>query len=185
MKRILGIVGSPRKGGNTEVLVGRMLSAARAAGAATDLVRLRDKTIHECQGCHACWKGRPCVRHDDMNGLYGQLAESDVLVLGTPVYWYGPTALMKAFIDRLAYFNCPDNRPKIAGKAVALAVPYEETDPATAAGVVEFFEKCCKYLQVRLVGRVIAPGVSEIGDILKHPDRLHEAEALGRRLAGE
>ena len=50
-----------------------------------------------------------------------RLAESDALIFGTPVYWYGPTALMKAFLDRFVYFNCPQNRPQMRGKGAVLA----------------------------------------------------------------
>lgn len=51
-----------------------------------------------------------------MNGFYQKIIDSDILVFGTPVYWYAPTAIMKAFIDRFVYFNCPENREKIRGK---------------------------------------------------------------------
>src|SRR5512138_2812576 len=121
MKRVLGLVGSPRKNGNTHLLVAKMLEGAQAEGAETELVLLPDLTIQECDGCLACWRDKPCPKQDDMNALYPRIVASDVLVLGTPVYWYGPTALMKAMIDRWVYFNCPQNRAKIRGKRALLA----------------------------------------------------------------
>jgi multimeric flavodoxin WrbA len=130
-KRVLGIVGSPRRKGNTHLFVSRILEAGDG-GAATDLLFREDLQILECDGCHVCWKGNSCPKNDGMNGVYDKIANSDLLVFGTPVYWYGPTALMKSLIDRFVYFNCPENRDKIRGKRALLAVPFEEENPATA-----------------------------------------------------
>jgi len=139
-------------------------------------------TIRECDGCHACWKGKPCIKADDMNGIYPKLAECDVIVFGTPVYWYGPTALMKALVDRLVYFNCPENRPKLAGKAAILAIPFEETDLATAAPVVDFFGRTCEYLGLKVAGKVLAWGVTRRGEVAAREEFMREAFSLGRDL---
>jgi len=184
MSKLLGIVGSPRRGGNTHVLVSTMLDAAREQGAAGEIVLLGDLTIRECDGCHACWRGKPCSKSDDMAELYPKLIASDAIIFGTPVYWYGPTALMKALVDRLVYFNCPDNRAKIRGKPAAIAVPYEEEGPEAAALVVEFFVKCLRYLEMELVGKLLVPGVGERGQVLRKADCLEQARALGRELGG-
>jgi multimeric flavodoxin WrbA len=181
---VLGIVGSPRKKGNTHILVSRILEGTEAEGATTDIVLLGKLKIRECDGCHACWKGKSCAKRDDMNDLYLKIAESDVIVFGTPVYWYGPTALMKGFIDRFVYFNCPENRAKVKGKSAAIAVPYEEENPETAKPVVTFFEKSLDYLEMDLVGKVIVPGVSDKGDVLQKEQALARAYELGQKLAG-
>jgi multimeric flavodoxin WrbA len=183
MKKILGVVGSPRKNGNTHILVASILEGAEKQGARTEVLLLGDLAIAECDGCHACWQGKDCCKNDDMNGVYQKIIESDAIVFGTPVYWYGPTALMKAFIDRFVYFNCPANREKIRGKSAVIAVPFEEDNPETAALVVAFFEKSLSYLQMNLVGRVIVPGVGDKGEILKKAHSLKEARELGRSLS--
>ena len=184
MRSVLGIQGSPRKGGNTHILVEKILEGARDGGATTEILQLADMTIAECDGCHACWQGDDCPKDDEMNGVYPKIAESDALVFGTPVYWYAPTALMKAFLDRLVYFNCPENRAAIRGKRAALVVPFEDTSTETAAPLLAMFEKGLAYLEMELAGAIIAPGVGEKGAILNHPDRLQEAYDLGRRLVG-
>jgi len=181
-KSVLGIIGSPRRNGNTHVLVSRMLEGARDAGAEVDALFLADLTIRECDGCHACWQGKPCSKHDDMSGLFERIARSDVLIFGTPVYWYGPTALMKAFRDRFVYFNCPENRAKIRGHAAALAIPFEDTDMATAELLVKSFEKSLSYLEMKLAGCILVPGVTQKGEIAEKADRMQEAYALGARL---
>lgn len=183
MKKILGVVGSPRRNGNTHVLVSRILEGAKKEGAAAEILLLNDLTIAECDGCHSCWEGKGCSKNDDMNNIYQKIIESDVIVFGTPVYWYGPTALMKGFIDRFVYFNCPANREKIKGKSAVIAVPFEEENPETAALVVAFFEKALAYLQMKLVGKIIVPGVSRKGEILKKADSLQQGYELGKRLA--
>ena len=182
-KRVLGVVGSPRKKGNTHILVSRILEGAEAEGAESDILFLGKLKIRECDGCHACWKGKSCNRKDDMNAVYPKIAASDAIVLGTPVYWYGPTALMKAFIDRFVFLNCPENRPQVRGKPSAIAVPYEEEGPETAELVVAFFEKSLEYLEMSLVGKVIVPGVSDKGDVLRKEGSLEAAYELGRKLA--
>ena len=183
MKKILGVVGSPRRMGNTHILVKRILDGAKEEGALAEELFLRDLNISECDGCHVCWGGLECSKLDDMNSTYQKIIDSDIIIFGTPVYWYGPTALMKGFIDRFVYFNCQKNRSKIRGKSAVIAVPFEEDNPLTAALVVAFFEKCFEYLEMKLVGKVIAPGVGFKGEILEKKDRMDEAFSLGRRLA--
>lgn len=183
MRRILGVMGSPRKNGNTHILVQRILDGARERGADVELIFLKELEIHECDGCHACWEGRPCSKRDDMNPLYDKMASSDAIIFGTPVYWYGPTALMKAFLDRFVYFNSPENRPKIRGKLAVLAVPYEEKGKETAAPLVAMFKKSLQYLEMNLAAKILAPGVGQKGDILKKQAVLDEAYSLGSRLA--
>jgi multimeric flavodoxin WrbA len=183
MTKILGIVGSPRRNGNTHILVSRIMEGAAAEGADTDTLLLRKMKIRECDGCHTCWTGKRCSKRDDMNDLYDLISESNAIVFGTPVYWYGPTALMKAFIDRFVYFNCPENRAQVRGKRAVIAVPYEEEGPEAAELVVAFFEKSLAYLEMDLVGQVLAPGVGPKGAILEQEEVLAQARDLGRRLA--
>jgi multimeric flavodoxin WrbA len=181
--KILAVVGSPRKNGNTHILVARILDGARQSGAETETIFLGDLDIRECDGCHVCWKGNLCSKKDDMLDMYPKIIQSDVIIFGTPVYWYGPTALMKCFIDRMVYFNCPRNRPKIRGKAAVIAVPFEEDNPKTAGLLVKFFEKSLQYLEMRLIRKILVPGVSKGGDILRKEDLLENAFNLGIRLA--
>jgi len=183
MKKILGIMGSPRKKGNTHILISKILEGAKSEGVRGDILFLNDLTIQECDGCHACWKGKECSKDDDMNRLYPKIIASDGIVFGTPVYWYGPTALMKGFIDRFVYFNCPENRAKIRGKPAVLAVPFEEEDPETAALLKAFFEKSLRYLEMNLIGTIIVPGVTKRGEIIKKQAPLKEAYNLGIKLA--
>jgi len=180
--KILGVIGSPRKRGNTHALVSKILEGAEKEGATAEILFLNDMNIRECDGCHVCWKGKQCSKKDDMNNIYAKIIDSDIIVFGTPVYWYGPTALMKCFIDRFVYFNCPENRSKIRGKFAVIAIPFEEENPKTADLLIKFFKQSFQYLEMKLVGKIIVPGVGNRGDILKKADRLEYAYELGKRL---
>jgi len=182
-KRILAVVGSPRRNGNTHILVSKIAEGAKANDAEVDELLLSDFTISECDGCHVCWKTEECIKSDDMLAIYPKIIRSDVIIFGTPVYWYGPTALMKGFIDRFVFFNCPKNREKIKGKSAVIAVPFEEENQETVRPVVEFFQKCLDYLQINLIGQVIAPGVSKRGEIRQKEKFLEQAYELGKILA--
>jgi multimeric flavodoxin WrbA len=181
--KILGVIGSPRKKGNTHILVSRILDGAKEEGADTEIIFLNDLDIQECDGCHSCWKGRKCSKKDDMNAIYPKIIESDIIIFGTPVYWYGPTALMKCFIDRFVYFNCPENRSKIKGKAAVLAIPFEEDNIKTADLLIRFFVKSLRYLEMKIIGKILSPGVSARGDILKKEEFLKKGNQLGRRIS--
>jgi multimeric flavodoxin WrbA len=183
MKKILGVIGSPRKKGNTDLLVSAILAAAKEAGAEVEKIRLGDLRIQECDGCHTCWQGKPCSKRDGMNRLYPKIIASDVIIFGTPVYWFGPSALIKAFLDRFVYFNGPQTRNLIQGKAAVLAAPFEDTTLATAAPLVAMFEKSLDYLEMNLVATLLVPGVGERGEILKKKSKLKQAGELGKRLA--
>lgn len=183
MSRILGIIGSPRRNGNTDILVSRVLQSASKHGATIEPVYLADLTIGQCDGCHVCWKTGHCAKSDDMLGLYPKIAESDVLIFGTPVYWYGPTAIMKAFIDRFVFFNCASSRPLIRGHRAALVVPFEDTAIQTAELLVQMFTKSLAYLEVELAGQVLVPGAGERGEVPGRPDSLTACDKLGANLA--
>lgn len=183
MKKILAVVGSPRRNGNTHILVSKIAEGAKAKDAEVDELLLGDFTIRECDGCHVCWKMEECVKNDDMLVIYQKIVRSDVIIFGTPVYWYGPTALMKCFIDRFVYFNCPKNRAKIRGKSAVIAVPFEEEDMETARPVVDFFQKCLDYLEMNLVGKIIVPGIGVKGEIRHKENILEQACRLGQSLA--
>jgi multimeric flavodoxin WrbA len=105
--RVAAFLGSPRPKGNTDLLAGAVLEGAAQAGVKTESFALRALAVHPCTGCEGCWKGdKPCIFQDDGRLLYDAIARSDILLFATPVYWYGPTAIMKAFIDRLIHSSC-------------------------------------------------------------------------------
>ena len=97
---ILGIVGSPRKGGNTEIMVEAALDAAKEASAETDIFIVSGKNVTPCDACDTCAQTGICHIKDDMQELYQKLEWADGILFGTPVYFSNVTAQAKAIIDR-------------------------------------------------------------------------------------
>ncbi|KKG12524.1 flavodoxin [Methanosarcina sp. 2.H.A.1B.4] len=112
--KIIGVGGSPRKGGNTDILLDSFLKGAESAGAETKKVLLREYSIEPCIGCEACRKAGTCIKfHDGMGFLYPEIEAAKGLILGSPTYNYNVTAQMKAFIDRLyPYYNFTNDLPR-------------------------------------------------------------------------
>ncbi len=98
--KILGLSCSPRKQGNTVLLINEALNSAGDAGAEIELYSVAGKDIQPCDACNACMKTGNCHIKDDMQELYAKLLEADGIIFGTPVYFYGMTAQAKAIIDR-------------------------------------------------------------------------------------
>ena len=107
--KVLGLVASYRKMGNTEALVRLALKAAEAEGAETEMIRLTDLEIKPCKGCMAClFKGERCAIDDDMPGLIDAITSSDGIIVGAPTYVLGPPGIIKMVIDRLVELLHPD-----------------------------------------------------------------------------
>lgn len=98
---VLGIYGSPRKGGNTDQLLDKVLEGARSAGAEVDSLYVRDLSMSGCIECGGCDKTGKCVVEDDMQGVYPLLEKADVIFLASPIFFYSVTAQLKALIDRV------------------------------------------------------------------------------------
>ena len=98
--KVLGLYGSPRKGGNTELLLDEALKGAAEQGARAEGIRLCDFRITPCEECLSCFKDGVCVIDDDMKGIYLRLLEADVVILASPIFFYGITAWAKALVDR-------------------------------------------------------------------------------------
>src|SRR3990172_13327350 len=98
--KVIGICGSPRKGGNTELLLREALESAASAGADTGLFTVFDKEIKPCDGCAACHRTGNCHIQDDMQPLYTQLQAADGIIFASPVHFWSVTAQVKIIIHR-------------------------------------------------------------------------------------
>lgn len=114
--KVIGLIGSPRSGGNTERLVQQILAGAAERGADTRSYSLATMKIAGCQGCYACKTDGKCVQQDDMQTLYTEIDQADVVVFGTPLYMGQMTSQAKAFVDRLTPYLKPDFTTRLAGK---------------------------------------------------------------------
>jgi len=176
-KHVLGIVGSPRRGGNTEVLVGAALRGAEEAGALVEKVLLSRLDISPCLACDACRDTGECVQQDDMAELLEKMQHSQVWVLGTPVYYFGPTAQFKAFLDRW-YIGRSE---AFTGRRVVLTIPFEDSSINTARHTVGILSDSLAWKKAELFATVLAPGVAGPGNVRRHPDIMEAAYRAGRK----
>ncbi|MBN1552448.1 flavodoxin family protein [bacterium] len=176
-QQITGIIGSPRKNGNTNVLVSEILSGAEAAGATTQKILLTDYDINPCKACDACRKTGQCIQKDDMPLIMKTLSQSDIWVLGTPVYWWGPTAQFKMFLDRWYGAGTYLHRKH---QKVILVIPLGDTNERTARHTLGMLKDSLSYLQMNLVAELVATGVYEKNDAAENETLTKKAFEIGR-----
>jgi len=119
--KMLGIVGSPRKGGNTEILVSEALRVLQEEGLETEMIRLADYRVEPCDGCLACRSLGECTQDDDFAPLFDKMVASDGFIVGSPVYFSGPTPQVLALLHRAGYLANAVGRPferKVGGPMV-------------------------------------------------------------------
>ena len=178
--RVLAVLGSPRKGGNTEVLVDEILRGAKAKGHITERLRLYDYEILPCLDCRGCKReasGYTCSLSDGMGEIYATLESADLIIFATPIYWYGPTAKMKLFIDRLRPYIVSR---KLAGKKGLVVAPSEE-GAACCEPLLKMFAMSFDYLGLENAGSLLAQAY-EKGEIKKRPEELERAREMGLTL---
>jgi len=178
---VLGICGSPRRGGNTETLIDEVLRGAQQAGAVVDKVLLGELDIAPCDACNACEAKGECVYDDDMPPLLDRMARSQVWVLGTPVYWWGPSAQFKLFLDRwYSKVFRPEDQAIFKGRQVVVVVPMGDPDPATARHTVGMLTDALRYSQANLLATVLATDVNDPGEVRRQAAVMAAARQAGR-----
>lgn len=174
MTKVLGIAGSPRRGGNTETILDEVLRGAAEAGAQTEKFVLAEKEVNPCRACNACSRTHVCIQKDDMALMIESMKASRVWVLATPVYWWGATAQMKAFIDR--WYSVP--RDVFAGKRIILAVS-SGGGPIYANLMVKTFEEMLDYLNMEKYKVLQTGGAGSKMAAMMDAELMKEAHATG------
>ena len=120
--KVLGIVCSSRKGGNTEILVREALAGAKETGADIELLKISEMKIAPCDGCTTCHQSGECRIKDDMQKIYKKLLAADGIILGSPVYFWTVSGQAKTLIDRTYALRYPHHKLKNkVGGAIAAA----------------------------------------------------------------
>ena len=178
-KKVIIISSTMRKNGNSEILCREFAAGAESAGNEVETIYLREHEINFCKGCWACRKLNKCIINDGINPLLEKIKNADVLVFGTPIYYYSMTGQLKTFLDRPSPIYDTEHRFRdVYLLATAADMEIEAVDGAIKEikGWVECFE------EVKLVGVVCGTGASEIGDIEKRPEKLKEVYNLGKNV---
>lgn len=187
--QVLGLLGSPRQEGNTAALLDAFLRGAREEGAETERVPIAELCITPCRGCDACFETGTCILRDDMDGLYPRLLAADLVVLASPIYFYGLTAWAKALVDRCQVLWA--RRYILKNEAAALPGPLRQGFFLSVGGTrgVRLFEGAiltarCFFdaLHARYAGELVFRGLDRPQDALARPEVLDQAFTRGRRL---
>ena len=179
--KIIGIVGSARKGGNTEALTKIALDEIQKEGIETELITLADKEIKPCDACQSCRQTGECHIKDDLPPILKKMLDADGIILATPVYFGSATPQIKALIDRSGYSTRSKGRPfenKVGGPMV---VARRAGQNFTYAQLMFFF----------MITGMIVPGSTywniafgrEKGEVAKDEEGIQTARNFGKKLA--
>ena len=185
--KVLGIMGSPRIGGNTDLLLDEALKGAKSQGADTEKIVVDKLKISPCREYNGCLRDGNCVIRDDMDDIYLKLLEADIVIVASPMFFYGLTAQVKALIDRCQAlwarrYVLKQSPPGSARKGAFIAVGAtkgKQLFDGSKLTLKYFFEA----IGVDYADELLVRGVDKRGDIKKHPTALQDALELGKRLA--
>lgn len=188
--KVLGIAGSPRRGGNTDILLAEVLKGAASKGAEVKTIVLSDLKVSPCEHCDACLVAGKCKIQDDMQMIYRELEEADRIVLASPVQFMGVTAQLKAMIDRCQslwakkyVLKVPPLKPK-KRKGMFISVGgrrFQNLFEPSLAVIKALFI----VLDVGYAGELLFSGIDEKGAIAKNPETLRQAYLSGQKLVEE
>jgi multimeric flavodoxin WrbA len=188
--KVLGLFGSPRRGGNTDLLLEEMLKGAQGQGAEIERIFLSDWDFSGCQECRNCEVTGDCVVQDQMQEIYAKLLQADYIILASPIFFYGVTAQVKRMIDRCQALwarkyvlkKAPmGDKEKTKRKGWFLSVAGSRGTKVFEGAILTvryFFDA----LNVEYAGELTFRRIDGKGDIKKHPSALKEAFEAGQRL---
>jgi multimeric flavodoxin WrbA len=189
--KVLGIAGSPRRGGNTDLLLAEFMKGAAGQRAEVKTIILNNLKISPCQHCDACLKTGICKIKDDMQTIYPELEQADIIVLASPIHFMGVTAQMKEMIDRCQalwsrkyVLKVPPLGDRRERKGFFISVGGRRIPnlfEPTLVMIKSFFH----ILDVTYAGDLLFTGIDEKGAIAKHPDALKQAFLAGEKLVAE
>jgi multimeric flavodoxin WrbA len=187
--KALGLFGSPRRGGNTEILLEEALKGAEREGAEIERLYLSDLKITPCTECHGCDSTGDCVILDEMQKIYPKLLEADIIILASPVFFYGVTAWAKGLIDRSQAIWAKKylvNDPSMGKRGKRRKGFFISVGATKGQKVFDGAILTVKYffdaLNAEYTGELVYRGVEGKGEILKHPKALEQAREAGRKL---
>lgn len=175
---VLILTGSPRKESNTDIL-----AKAFADGAKTkhnvEIISVNDYKVNACIGCNSCFsrEGNKCFQNDGMTEIYSKMSNADMLVIASPVYFYGISAQLKNIIDRC---HTP-MRKNFNIKSLALLLVAGSTKPCVFDAIIKQYELIIDYFNFEDKGRALVGGVNDRGAIADRKE-LKEAYNLGANL---
>ena len=185
--KVLGIMGSPRRQSNTEILLDTALAGAKKMGAAVEKVAVSELKVHPCLEIYACRKDGKCAIKDDMQQLYEKLLEADHIVFASPIFFYGLTSQAKAIVDRcqalwvrkyVLGIGKEDRRIRRGVFISVGATRGERLFDGVVLTVKYFFDA----IGVKYAGDLLIRGIDGKAQIKEHSAALQDAFRLGQQL---
>ena len=177
---VIALLGSPRKGGNTDILADAVLEGAREAGAQVAKVCLDDLRIRPIAEVGDVRAAREDTRSDDdFPAVLDRFLDAQVVVFATPVYWAGVSAQLKCFMDRAsAYFGRPGYAERFQGKGYVVVTAYGSPEPDHGKWVTEPMKTCVEFLGGQYLGDLAVRAYKK-GEVAEMADALDAARRLG------
>jgi multimeric flavodoxin WrbA len=186
-KKVLVILGSPRKKGNSALLAEQIAKGARSAGAKIETVYLHGMNIAPCKSCYACQKpgSKGCSIKDDMQKIYKDMLEAQAWIIASPVYWFTMSAQIKIWMDRCFALPAYGTDP-FSTRRIAIAMCYGGADPFDSGCVnaLRTFQDAFGFVRSTIVGMVYGSAM-EAGEIKSNKALMITAEELGNKLVGD
>ena len=178
MNKVVILVGSVRKGGNTSLLAQAFAEGAKANNE-VEIISVADYKVNPCIRCESCKKneGNRCFQKDDMQKIYPKLAEADLIVIASPVYFYGVSAQLKAVIDRL---HTP-LRNTFKVKRLALLLVAGAELPTVFDSILHRYQQILSFFHLEDAGMILVRGVRAKGAIAGNK-ALNDARNLGAHI---
>ena len=189
MLRLIGIFGSPRQEGNSDILLKSAIKGAELSGADVEKIIIRDLQIAPCNSCGGCWGKGVCVIDDDMQKMYPKLVDADGIIVASPIYFMGVSAQLKAFIDRCQAFwarkyilNLSIREGGRTAKGFFIATAARDTGEGLFTGAVKTIKAFFHVLDAQYVGDILCAGLEEKGVAVKKQELLQQAFDAGKQL---
>jgi len=184
--KVLGIMGSPRIGGNTDLLLDEALKGARSKGAEVEKITVSRLKIEPCREIYACLKDGKCPIKDDMTALYDKLVNADIIIVASPIFFYTVSPQLMALISRCQAlwsrrYVLNIDMPLKKGAFIAVgATKGAKLFDGPKLTIRYFF----KAINAEYTDELLIRGVDKKGEIKDHPTALADAYKLGERIAG-
>ena len=180
--KVLGLVGSPRKSGNTEVMVKAALNGAKSSGAETNMINIAELSIGGCKACMYCRTHDGCAVKDDMQKIYKEIESADAVVIGFPVYMLSMNAQTKTVLDRFFPYLNNDFTSKV-NKKTLVAVTQNKADKKAFVKNLESSKEALTMLGFPVTNMIIEGNGNAPGVHAKNNALIKELEKAGSELA--
>ena len=186
--KIIAFLGSPRRDGNTELLLKEVIKGVEESGFNVQIFDLNSMNIQPCQDCGECDETGECIVHDDMEQVYEAIRIADRIILASPIFFFALSAQTKAMIDRCQSFWCekyllkkpiPEGRFGRKGLLLVVGGMKKEVGVQCSESCASAFFRTVNVSEHDILSFL---GINKKGEILKHPAALQEAYKAGKKL---